>query len=86
MTHEQELLAQRVAEEIIALKAAMSKLPFDFNTAGSTRVEAWRMAHSHAHQVLNRKPAAVAPYAEARIRLLSCGTADIEALAKEMWG
>lgn len=86
MTNEQEALAKRIAEERSALKAAMAKLPFDFDSAGSTRIQAWRIAHAEAQKVLNRNPTAIAPYAEARRRLIGTGSASVEELSKEMFG
>lgn len=85
MSPEQEERLKRVAEERHALRTAMCKLPFDFSTAGSTRIMAFKHAMTLAERVLNREPTDVAPYTEARLRLLAVGTADPEDLAKEMW-
>lgn len=77
---------QRVADERAALEAALERIPFDFDTAGSVRVQAYKAAVHHAHKVLNRNSGDPSVYTNARLEITSIATAPVEHLAARMWG
>ena len=86
MTEEQEDLAEKVASARWALKRAMSVLPFDINTAGATRVRAWKVAYREAEKTLARGAMNPEVYDKARLDLGFCRDATPEQLAQQAWG
>lgn len=85
MTADQERVAEEVAAARDELRRAMNKLPFDINTAGSTRVTAWKEAHKKAAKLMERHPMDPGQYRAMTTELNGCGTTDVAALAKGLW-
>ena len=83
---DRQLRLARIEEAKKQLRAAMVRLPFDVNTAGATRVDAWKSAVQKAHQLLARNPADESKYNEARRSIEQCAAATPAVLAIETYG
>jgi hypothetical protein len=68
------------------LREAMGRLPFDLNTAGATRVLAFKRAVDEARKLLKRNPADISPYQEALRNIEACAGARTAELAEQTYG
>lgn len=85
MTPDQQALVERLAKERNALREALRKLPFDYSTAGATRIAAFKAAHAEGQRVLNSNTMDPSRYVEARLRLVNTGSAPVDQLAKDIY-
>lgn len=86
MTPEQEARCQRIVQAKQALRVEMARIPFDLNTAGATRVAAWKALVDRAHKMLARDVAEHSRYEEMARELRACGGANVDELAKQLYG
>ena len=82
MTPEDQARRARVDAAKADLRAAMSRLPFDLNSADATRIDLWRIFMGKARTALNRNADDPVVYEECARAIRACKSEPLASLVK----